>query len=213
MKCVNFTLTIAALLSFSASLFGQNVTSSVLGTVVDPANAAVAGAVVQLTNQSTGAVSHTVTDSTGLFRIVNLLTGTYSVAVDAKGFKKLNVKDVVVDASEAHDLGRLPLSLGDVTESVSVTAEVAAVQRGDRRSEPALDPVRRSTGRRQRATGRVPLDLGAREAVARPGIGEAEIAADDESAQPLARQDDGLIRAEAADHLHGRPRAHALENR
>jgi hypothetical protein len=139
MKCVNFTLTIAALLSFSASLFGQNVTSSVLGTVVDPANAAVAGAVVQLTNQSTGALSHTVTDSTGLFRIVNLLTGTYSVAVDAKGFKKLNVKDVVVDASEAHDLGRLVLSLGDVTESVSVTAEVAAVQTASSEKAPLLD--------------------------------------------------------------------------
>ena len=139
MKYVNFTLTIAALLSFSASLFGQNVTSSVLGTVVDPANAAVAGAVVQLTNQSTGALSHTVTDSTGLFRIVNLLTGTYSVAVDAKGFKKLNVKDVVVDASEAHDLGRLVLSLGDVTESVSVTAEVAAVQTASSEKAPLLD--------------------------------------------------------------------------
>jgi hypothetical protein len=139
MKNVNFTLTIAMLLSFSASLFGQNVTSSVLGTVVDPANAAVAGAVVQLTNQSTGTLSHTVTDSTGLFRIVNLLTGSYSLAVDAKGFKRLLVKDVVVDASEAHDLGRLPLSLGEVTESVSVTAEVASVQTASSEKAPLLD--------------------------------------------------------------------------
>src|ERR1700722_19095062 len=58
-----------------------------------------------------------------------------------------------------------------------------------------------------------PLDFVARQAVARLGVGQAEIAADDKGAQPFAGQVHGLLRAEAAHHLYGRPVAYALENR
>ena len=139
MKRVCLALTTALVLSFSASLFGQTITSSILGTVVDPASAAVVGAQVALTNQSTGAVNRTVTDTAGLFRIVNIPAATYSVAVQSPGFKNLSVRDIVVDASEAHDLGRLQLALGEVTDSVSVTAEVAAVQTASSERAPLLD--------------------------------------------------------------------------
>ena len=93
----------------------------------------------QVTNQSTGSVSRATTDSAGLFRVVNILTGTYFVRVQAKGFKNLTVRDIVVDASDAHDLGRLQLSLGEVTESVSVTAQVAAVETASSERAPLLD--------------------------------------------------------------------------
>ena len=139
MTRANIILTAALSLSFTAGLFGQTVTSSVLGTVVDPAGATVGSAVVILTNQSTGTVNRTLTDSAGLFRVVNILTGTYSVTVQAKGFKNLTVNNIVVDASEAHDLGRMQLALGDVSESVSVTAEVAAVQTASSEKAPVLD--------------------------------------------------------------------------
>ncbi|HUA57151.1 MAG TPA: carboxypeptidase regulatory-like domain-containing protein [Verrucomicrobiae bacterium] len=133
------TPAIALLLSLSASLFGQTITSSVLGTVVDPAGASIGAAEVQLTNQSTGNISRTLTDSAGLFRIVDIFAGTYSVTVQAKGFKNLKVNDILVDASQAHDLGRLQLALGDVNESVSVTAEVAAVETASSERAPILD--------------------------------------------------------------------------
>jgi hypothetical protein len=133
------TFVITLSLFFTASLFGQNVTSSVLGTVVDPANAMVAGAEVQLVNQGTGAVNRTLTDSAGLFRIVNILGGAYSVKVTAKGFKVLTVNDIVVDTSEAHDLGRLALALGQVTDTISVTAEVATVQTASSEKAAILD--------------------------------------------------------------------------
>ena len=123
----------------ASTLQPQTVTSSVLGTVVDPAGASVGSADVQLTNQSTGAVSHALTDSSGLFRIVNILAGTYSVTVQANGFKNLTVRDIVVDSSEARDLGHLQLALGAVTESVNVTAEVAAVETASSEKAPVLD--------------------------------------------------------------------------
>ena len=130
------------MLLVNASLFGQNVTSSILGTVVDPAGAAVVTADVQISNQSTGSSNHALTDNAGLFRIVNVLAGTYTVHIQVKGFKNLTVNNIVVDASEAHDLGRLQLALGEVTESVSVTAEVAAVQTASSEKAPLLDSSR-----------------------------------------------------------------------
>jgi hypothetical protein len=139
MTRVNYTLMTALLLAFSASLAAQTITSSILGTVVDPAGATVGSSEVQLTNQSTGQVSRAVTDAAGLFRIVNLLPGKYSVTVEAKGFKKLTVADITVDASEAHDLGRMQLALGEVSESISVTAEVATVQTASSERAPLLD--------------------------------------------------------------------------
>jgi len=139
MTSVRTTFTIALLLLVNASLFGQNVTSSVLGTVIDPAGAVVGAAAVELTNQNTGNLSRANTDSAGLFRIVNIYAGTYSVRVQAPGFKNLTVSDIVVDASEAHDLGRLQLALGEVTDSVSVTAEVATVQTASSERAPLLD--------------------------------------------------------------------------
>ena len=139
MISVRSTFTITLLLSVNASLFGQNVTSSVLGTVVDPAGAVVGTATVELTNQNTGSVNRAITDSAGLFRIVNILTGTYSIRVQAPGFKNLAVSDIVVDASQAHDMGKLQLSLGDVTESVSVTAQVAAIETASSERAPLLD--------------------------------------------------------------------------
>ena len=139
MTRVNFALTIALLLLLTAGLTGQTITSSVLGTVVDPAGASIGAAEVQLTNQSTGAVNRTLTDSAGLFRIVDIFAGAYSVNVQAKGFKNLRVTDIVVDASQAHDLGRLQLAIGDVSESVSVTAEVAAVETASSERAPLLD--------------------------------------------------------------------------
>jgi len=139
MPRVTLKLLSALSLSFSASLFGQNISSSILGTVVDPTGATIGGADVELTNPGTGKVNRATTDPAGLFRIVNLLAGNYSLNIRAKGFKNLSVTDIVVDESQAHDMGRLELSLGAITDTVSVTAQVAAVETADSERAPLLD--------------------------------------------------------------------------
>ena len=116
-----------ALVSLSSG-FGQTISSSILGIVVDPSGSVVPGAEIKLTNQGTAAVNTTVSDSAGFFRITNIYAGTYTVNVQAKGFKVLTINSVDVGTSEAHDLGKVALTLGNVTESISVTGEVAAVQ-------------------------------------------------------------------------------------
>jgi hypothetical protein len=139
MKSVRTALISTVFLLVNPGLFGQNITSSVLGTVIDPTGATVGAAVVELTNQSTGNKIRAVTDSAGLFRIVDVFADTYSVRVEAPGFKILTVRDIVVDSSEAHDLGNLQLTLGAVTDSVSVTAEAETVQTASSDRAPLLD--------------------------------------------------------------------------
>jgi Carboxypeptidase regulatory-like domain len=108
--------------------FAQNISSSILGIVVDPAGSVVPAAEIRLTNQGTAAVNTIASDSAGFFRITNIFAGSYTLSVQAKGFKLLTINNIELGTSEARDLGQVALSLGNVTETISVTGEVASVQ-------------------------------------------------------------------------------------
>lgn len=128
MKLWRIALLSALLVLESVMAFSQTVTSSILGIVVDPSGSVVPGAEIKLTNQGTAAVNATVSDTSGFFRIPNINTATYSINVQAKGFKALTINNIDVGTSEAHDLGKVMLTLGNVSDSISVTGEIAAVQ-------------------------------------------------------------------------------------
>lgn len=121
--CIAFVLALCC-----ASLFGQTVASSVIGTVVDQSNAVIVDAPVTLTSAETGAVRTGTTDSNGTFRFQNLRPGTYNVTVKATGFKAATQVGIVVAAEETRNAGRMVLQVGSVAESTTVTAEAAAVQ-------------------------------------------------------------------------------------
>ena len=132
-------LSVSMLVLGCASIFGQTQSSSILGTVVDPAGAVVPSAAITLTNQGTAAVNKATTDGAGLFRITNIFTGNYSVKVEAKGFKTYTVSDIAIGAGDTRDIGKLSLALGNATESITVTAEVAAVQTASSERAPLID--------------------------------------------------------------------------
>ena len=121
--CIVFALTVGCL-----SLLGQTVTSQIVGSVVDPADAVVAGAPVTLTSVDTGAVRTATTDSLGTYRFSQIVPGTYNVTVKATGFKSETQTGIVVSAEETHSAGKMSLQIGNVSESISVTAEAAQVQ-------------------------------------------------------------------------------------
>jgi hypothetical protein len=128
MSLQNKAASICLFILLSACAFAQTVTGSLVGTVVDPAGSVIPGAQVQLTNQGTAAIITATGDNAGLFRFPNLNPADYMVTVRAKGFKTRVEKDISVGLSENRDLGRLELEIGNVTDSVTVTAEVTPVQ-------------------------------------------------------------------------------------
>ena len=118
-----------ALVVFSVSVcFGQVVSSSLVGTLLDPTTSAVPSVAISLTNPATGAVQKTDSNADGLFRFTNLPAGTYSLSIHATGFKTYNQQSIVISSSETRDLGRIMLQLGNVTEEISVTAEATPLQ-------------------------------------------------------------------------------------
>ena len=123
-----YTCIVFALALCCASLFGQTVSSSIVGSVVDPADAVVSGAPVTLNSVDTGAVRTATTDTLGTYRFTEVPPGTYNVTVKATGFKSETQTGIVVTAQETHNAGKMVLALGALSESVSVTAEAAQVQ-------------------------------------------------------------------------------------
>jgi hypothetical protein len=132
-------LCLGALALIADAGFAQNVTSSVIGRVVDPANAVLAGAPIVLTDQNTGATRSAATDASGNLRFSDISPGTYTLSVQAPGFKALIEKDIVVSASETRDIGTLSLQLGNVTESISIIAEATPIQLASSEKSEVID--------------------------------------------------------------------------
>src|ERR1035438_4059722 len=108
-----------ALVFSGATMWAQTVTSSLVGTVVDPADAVVSGAPVTLISVDTGAVRTATTDNLGTFRFVNLEPGTYNVTVKAPGFKAQIQTGIVVTAQETHNAGKMTMQIGSATDSIT----------------------------------------------------------------------------------------------
>jgi hypothetical protein len=68
------------------------------------------------------------TNEQGEFRIPGLPPGRYTVKVEMDGFKPINMPEFNLLGGETRPLGRLTLTAGGVSESVTITAEVTPVQ-------------------------------------------------------------------------------------
>ncbi len=112
----------------AACMSGQTVSSTLLGTLTDPGDAAIPSVQVQVQDQSTGAIRNVVTGATGIFRFNQLPPGTYTLTIKASGFKTYNQQGIGLASSDVRDLGRIVLTLGAVTEEVSVTAVATPIQ-------------------------------------------------------------------------------------
>lgn len=112
----------------AGAAYGQNVSSSVRGAIVDSTGSSIPGAECVLVRQGTGAAQTVTSDSNGLCIFLSLQAGAYDLTVKAKGFKTLESKDIVVNAAQLRTLGTLTLEVGGITETINVTAEVATIQ-------------------------------------------------------------------------------------
>jgi len=102
-------------------MWGQATSGTVTGQVTDQSGAVVPGAQVTLTDVSTKTYQGQPTNSVGRFVFVDVKSGTYDVAVVAKGFRKLTVPSQQVIVGEALTLN-LTLEVGAATQTVEVKA-------------------------------------------------------------------------------------------
>ena len=107
----------------------QSITGTLQGTILDPGGAVVPDAKVAIKNVNTGASRNAVSGNDGLFIFNAVEPATYNLTVTAKaGFKVYDEQNIVLTANERRDLGKISLSIGSLTETVSVTATSTPIQ-------------------------------------------------------------------------------------
>jgi carboxypeptidase family protein len=104
------------------------VTGSISGTVQDALAAVMPNANVVAVSDATGAVFKDQTDSTGYFELKSLPIGTYSVTIEAKGFRSLKLAGVLVEAGKNNRLGVQTLSVGASAETVTVESSAPLIE-------------------------------------------------------------------------------------
>jgi hypothetical protein len=125
---------IAVCIAAALPMAAQLITGSITGNVVDPSRLAINGARVELAHAATGRVRTSISDAAGVFVISGLEAGEYRIGITQQGFKKAERKGIVLDTGQRLALGEMVLDIGNVSETVSVTAEraVVATQSADR---------------------------------------------------------------------------------
>ncbi|MCL5743178.1 MAG: carboxypeptidase-like regulatory domain-containing protein, partial [Acidobacteria bacterium] len=117
---MNRILVAACLLT--SGLFAQDPRGSVTGTITDSLDAVIPGVRVRATNAETGVSASATSNQSGSFRIPYLLPGVYRITAELEGFKTFVRDKIEVRVSETVDL-KIRMELGQVTETVEVTAE------------------------------------------------------------------------------------------
>ncbi len=126
------------LLGLTLPAFGQSNYGVVTGTVSDAQHLLVAGAAVQLTAASTGAVRRVATNERGLFEAPALLPDDYELKVEAPGFATATQSlRLEVGQKLAVDI---TLRVGVVTQGVNVTAEGEVLRTADASVGEVIEP-------------------------------------------------------------------------
>ena len=115
------------LLLLPALLPAQNTSCSLAGTVQDPAGAVVPGAKVTLTGEGNGFVRTVSTTHEGFFSLPDLTPATFTISIEAPGFKTYRETGILISADEHRSLGQVKLQVGQVSDSVTVSAEAVTV--------------------------------------------------------------------------------------
>ena len=122
LKRAGVVLLTALLAAVSAApVAAQQTTGNVRGVVADPNGAAVPNARVRITSRQTNVSQDAQTNDSGEYQFNNLLTGDYTVTVEAASFKTTTLSDVRVQLNQTTDLP-VQLQVGLQGETVEVSA-------------------------------------------------------------------------------------------
>jgi outer membrane receptor protein involved in Fe transport len=117
-----------ALWSAGATLWAQDATGKIAGTVFDATGAIVTGAKVTVTNTSTRISRQTQTDKDGAYAVAPLPIGRYEVAAESAGFSR-----TVVSGKNPLEINQtlridVTLELGNVKDTLTVEGGASAVE-------------------------------------------------------------------------------------
>src|SRR5690349_10043378 len=106
----------------ACALSAQTTTGTLFGVARDSSGGAVAGVAVTATQVDTSFTRRTTTDETGEFLLTNLPVGQYSLVAEKAGFRRVSQDGIRIEVNQNARVD-VTLSVGQVSESISVTAD------------------------------------------------------------------------------------------
>jgi hypothetical protein len=108
-------------------LFSQGNFGRILGDVTDQSGGVVSGATVTVLDTQRGVARTLTTDEAGAYNAPTLIPGTYTVRVEAKGFKKIERQNVVLEVGKEVRVD-LTVQPGEQSQTITVTEAIPLVE-------------------------------------------------------------------------------------
>ncbi len=116
----NLALALTCAFLLHTPVWSQNVTGNIVGSLRDASGAAVPGASISVTNEGTGIEVKTQSTTDGDYTLPGLPGGTYTVRVEAQGFRTNAVKGLTLLANRSLRQD-FTLEVGAVQQTVEIT--------------------------------------------------------------------------------------------
>ena len=126
MQTLRITLVLLICSVLALPVVAQTTTGTISGTVVDAQGAVIPDATVSARNVAQNTVSKATTDNTGKFFFNQMLPSTYVLSIERDGFRKTEVKNIVLTANANISVGSVEMQVGAAAEQV-----VEVVAQGD----------------------------------------------------------------------------------
>src|SRR5262245_56217231 len=111
----------------TTTLSAQEARGTITGKITETTQAVVPGASVKVTNVAMGTTVTVETNDAGIYQAPYLIPGTYRITVEVKGFKKYIRDGILLWVNDNIEID-VALELGDVGESVTVTADAPVLE-------------------------------------------------------------------------------------
>ncbi len=120
-------LALALVVVLMASAASAQITRGTLtGMITDPSGAVIPGAKITIVDTDTGVTSYSVSNRVGVYDVPHLLSGTYSITVDAAGFRKY-IHTGLILKTEQTLTENIAMTLGVTTETVVVSGNTPLI--------------------------------------------------------------------------------------
>jgi hypothetical protein len=122
----------------ASPMWSQEVTASIVGTVVDPSGAPIKGATIIVHDTERGTQWNAESGATGSFSILRLPVGNYTAVATATGFDKLTYPPFTLQLNQTARLN-FEMKLGTVSQTVEVSGAAPILQTEDAQVSTLID--------------------------------------------------------------------------
>jgi len=119
-------LVLLAFLVLSGGIMAQQSNSRIIGKVTDEEGSALPGVSVTAVSPKMVGKAQTITDENGVYRLLNLVPGSYSITYMLEGFQAVVRQGVQISVEQTLELP-VNLKLGSVEEKVTVTGKAPLI--------------------------------------------------------------------------------------